>query len=279
MPVHICCGHPVLTVWRPARRYLLKDPEGKVLPQEVTIVNSRVVQKSYGSEKRFFCPPPVVQLTGARWVGNPNGAPCVFIGMGLNEPENDHQKVDMGDEMFGPARTLFISDQDKRKSFCLHVKIFYSNGRDIGTFTSKPVKVISKPSKKKQSLSNSEMCIESGTEVSLFNRVRAQAGSTRYLVGAHQSFTTDTKKWGTFRIRVQEGAVAAAAAAAAPGPPSSAHLGGMKAQYITYGTKVTLQCTRTNWISPVYVVRKVGWCSRGRWSDTAAPACGLGGPP
>lgn len=65
----------------------------------------------------------------------------------------------------------------------LSVKMFYGNGVDLGVFNSRRIKVISKPSKKKQSLKNSDrkyfnfVCVHDLTPSSLsLHRQRHQRG-------------------------------------------------------------------------------------------------------
>jgi recombining binding protein suppressor of hairless len=112
------------------------------------------------------------------------------------------------------GKQLFISDVDeKRKKVEALVKIMAPASdedpeRVIGTFSSRPIKVISKPSKKRQSAKNLErksvyfsglgmrteplaaVCINHGSTISLFHRLRSQTVSTKYLCvsGSGSSF-------------------------------------------------------------------------------------------
>ncbi|KAI9010963.1 hypothetical protein CLU79DRAFT_848827 [Phycomyces nitens] len=225
--------------------YLLAPDLPGLGEQKAVIMTCKVAQKSYGTEKRFLCPPPTVLLMGSRWwsdkgnncyqesTKNPfappqlsisiSGEPCLYTGqvewysgsgilMGqtgstteqtqtkkTEESETRHRRLRMAEpkhqdkrwyqhEQEPPSmgrcvsKQLFITDADeKRKRVECVFKINLANGLPLGAMSSRPIKVISKPSKKKQSPRNAELCIHHGGLVSLFNRVRSQTVSTKYL--------------------------------------------------------------------------------------------------
>nr|VZI44579.1 unnamed protein product [Spirometra erinaceieuropaei] len=224
------CQGSVSLVTRDLMRAYLANRRDQVL----IVLHAKVAQKSYGTEKRFFCPPPCVYLRGEGWDlksrssdfssplalsklaasdGGSSGGLCdtgfqrsllpwetehdmssnkaaasekpqvlAFMGIGGTSTAKDMVQLNLEPgKDYSAAKTLFISDSDKRKHFMLTVKMFYSNGKDLGQFNSRRIKVISKPSKKKQSLKNTDLCIASGTKIALFNRLRSQTVSTRYL--------------------------------------------------------------------------------------------------
>jgi hypothetical protein len=189
----------------------------------VLIMTSKVAQKSYGAEKRFLCPPPMVLLIGSSWwnvcqdsgMGGAraheglSGPPTVLtpprVNIAMSGETNNHDGVlewatssgrliDVGNpssEMAVSGRCigkqLYITDVDEKRRSCetlVSVSVPGMSANDarlLGTFASKPIKIISKPSKKRQTNRNAELGIAHGSIVSLFHRLRSQTVSTRYL--------------------------------------------------------------------------------------------------
>uniref|UniRef100_A0A8B9GRL2 Recombination signal binding protein for immunoglobulin kappa J region-like n=1 Tax=Astyanax mexicanus TaxID=7994 RepID=A0A8B9GRL2_ASTMX len=182
--------------------------------QSVLILYAKVAQKSYGNEKRFFCPPPCVYLCGTGWNlrqehlkghGESSCRLCGYMGLDSSPgPQTDSFKLSFEEQtdkrMFACAKTLYISDTDKRKHFRLMLHLFQSGGQEIGSFQSGLIKVISKPSQKRQSMKNADLCISSGSRVSLFNRLRSQTVSTRYLAVEGGAFVASARQWTAFTV-------------------------------------------------------------------------------
>ncbi|CAF0794029.1 unnamed protein product [Rotaria sordida] len=262
---------------RPITREIMSTYLSTRRHRTVTIFHAKVAQKSYGNEKRFFCPPPCVYLSGDGWNSNFDRSCsssslislheqehlCAMIGISeplySNEHENyltnEMQKLSIENEniKYGSAKTLFISDIDKRKYINLNIKIIYTNNYHsnpyIGLFQSQKIKVISKPSKKKQSIKNADsVCMQSGTKIALFNRLRSQNVSTRFLhVDENKQFHASAHEWGSFYIHLVDNNDLSI----------ESNQFSVKEGYIQYGSTVKLVCSITNQSLPYLIIRKV----------------------
>ncbi|KAF8961259.1 hypothetical protein BGZ46_001418 [Entomortierella lignicola] len=184
------------------KRFLAAKTPAHGGEKSVLILTSKVAQKSYGTEKRFLCPPPTTMLLGSNWWSAPLPSqsseetpipmpPKMIISI-CGEAGSQQGVIDWTatkDDTVAPivtgkcvSKQLYINDADeKRKKVEVLVKFMMAGDVELGTFASRPIKVISKPSKKRQSIKNMELCIHHGTTISLFNRIRSQTVSTKYL--------------------------------------------------------------------------------------------------
>uniref|UniRef100_A0A668S2M3 Recombination signal binding protein for immunoglobulin kappa J region-like n=1 Tax=Oreochromis aureus TaxID=47969 RepID=A0A668S2M3_OREAU len=175
----------------------------------------------------FFCPPPCVYITGHGWkVMQDHLKVCGYIVRSLTLMLSVSRQ-----QMFACAKSLFISDQDKRKHFCLL----------------RMIKVISKPSQKRQSMKNADLCISSCSRVALFNRLRSQTVSTRYLSVDRGAFIASARHWTAFTITMGKL------------DDQCADQGGfvLSEGFICYGCVVQLVCTESGAALPPMVIRKV----------------------
>uniref|UniRef100_A0A3B4X7E6 Recombination signal binding protein for immunoglobulin kappa J region like n=1 Tax=Seriola lalandi dorsalis TaxID=1841481 RepID=A0A3B4X7E6_SERLL len=222
----------------------------------IIILHAKVAQKSYGNEKRFFCPPPCVYISGRGWrVMQDHLKDAVYRVCGYmcldssTQSQADTFKLIFDEQpnsgMFACAKSLFISDQDKRKHFRLLLRLFLGNRQEVGSFQSRMIKVISKPSQKRQSMKNADLCISSCSRVALFNRLRSQTVSTRYLSVDRGAFVASARQWTAFTITMVE--------------DQRADQGDfvLSEGFICYGCVVQLVCTESGLALPPMVIRKV----------------------
>ncbi|KAK5805395.1 hypothetical protein F5H01DRAFT_283228, partial [Linnemannia elongata] len=269
--------------------------------KSVLILTSKVAQKSYGTEKRFLCPPPTTMLLGSNWWSAPLSddtpvpIPPKMVVSICGEAGSQQGVIDWTttkDDTVTPivtgkcvSKQLYINDADeKRKKVEVLVKFMMAGDLELGTFASKPIKVISKPSKKRQSIKNMELCIHHGTTISLFNRIRSQTVSTKYLgdwpsldnMGDSSPVNTDggtcfvarTGGWDPFVVWIVSPGQTRTETLQEhsqrhPGfPPPPAIAINSPAENtpqipIHYNQPIVLQCLSTGLVSPVMVIRKV----------------------
>lgn len=177
-------------------------------------LHAAVAQKSYGSEKRFLCPPPVVHIQGPVWqMRSQQLAMSVVSEQGERSLD---QKTNLDNNMNGSFKFLHVTGTAKAKSFQLSLDIIEpppsalsgessadgTPGRVWATFDSAPVTIISKPSKKTAKTRNISSCILAGGPVSLFNRINSQTVRTKYMTIDNTQLCASNVTWSAFNVNV-----------------------------------------------------------------------------
>ncbi|KAF9076172.1 hypothetical protein BDP27DRAFT_1284987 [Rhodocollybia butyracea] len=238
-----------------------QEMASRVVPMTTVIcLHAAVAQKSYGSEKRFLCPPPVVHIEGPMWhMRTQQLSMAVVSETGERSYE---QKAPLDNNMTSSFKFLHVTGTAKAKSFQLSLDIAEPHpssghgsesevvpGRVWASFESAPVTIISKPSKKTAKTRNISSCILAGGPVSLFNRINSQTVRTKYMTIDHAQLCASNAAWSAFNVNVIRR------------PSEAPNIG---PQPVTYGCEIVLSDTQSGISTSPLVIRKV---DKGRVSD------------
>lgn len=205
---------PHSKIRRVVKDHISSDPN-RVMPMTTVIcLHAAVAQKSYGSEKRFLCPPPVVHIEGPVWQMRTQTLSMAVVSE--NGDRSFEQKAPLDNSMTASFKFLHVTGTQKAKSFQLSLDIAEPlagtaptvdsesapSGRTWASFDSAPVTIISKPSKKTAKTRNISSCILAGGPVSLFNRINSQTVRTKYMTIDHAQLCASNVAWSAFNVNV-----------------------------------------------------------------------------
>ncbi|KAG0273048.1 hypothetical protein BGZ95_011151 [Linnemannia exigua] len=174
-----------------------------------------IAQKSYGIEKRYLCPPPMVQVSaGVNTKQVRSEQPHVTMSV-------IHEKVDirghhgenlmeqdctLDDALRCSFRNLHVTGtgSDSSKRFKLGLQVYLNKNATMPTaiMDSNPIPIISKPSKKTAKAGNASCFILNGMSVSLLNRINAQTVRTKYMAVDNNAVCAKIGSWSSFTIKM-----------------------------------------------------------------------------
>ncbi|KAG0241130.1 hypothetical protein BGW41_006236 [Actinomortierella wolfii] len=172
-----------------------------------------IAQKSYGIEKRYLCPPPMVQVNaGLNTQLVKADQPHVTMAV-IHEKLNGHagenlmeQDCQLNDALRCSFRNLHVTGtgSDSSKRFKLELRVFMNGASSIPTaiMDSNPIPIISKPSKKTAKAGNASCFILNGMSVSLLNRINAQTVRTKYMAVDKNNVCAKIGSWSSFTIKM-----------------------------------------------------------------------------
>ncbi|KAG2235269.1 hypothetical protein BDF21DRAFT_427521 [Thamnidium elegans] len=278
----------------------------------ITCLHASVAQKSYGSEKRFLCPPPIVQIKSPSnsFITAEQRCEKLQLSMSViceNGTKILEQRSMLDENQSGSFKYLHVTGTAKAKQFNLKVDLLPNlsttnpppsppsvDPLPLATFISKPISIISKPSKKTAKTRNISTCILANSPVSLFNRINSQTVRTKYMTSSNNMLCAKNTTWSPFDIIIVNQPKApqphkshrqqmtttvsgrftsriqlAHPPPPPPPPPSSASSSqqsrtaqtlnnGVKVPvHVTYGTEIILRDSQTGVQSPSLIIRKV----------------------
>lgn len=239
---------------RIVRDHVSTDPQ-RVMPMTTVIcLHAAVAQKSYGSEKRFLCPPPVVRIEGP--LHHVRAQQLSMAVVSETGERSFEQKAPLDNSLAASFKFLHVTGTAKAKSFQLSLDIAEPpppslnpegadppTGRVWATFDSAPVTIISKPSKKTAKTRNISSCILAGGPVSLFNRINSQTVRTKYMTIDHAQLCASNVGWSAFNVNVVRRPNGS--------PPTNGP------QPVTYGCEIVLSDSVSGISTSPLVIRKV----------------------
>ncbi|CAE6521733.1 unnamed protein product [Rhizoctonia solani] len=263
---------------RTVRDHLVLD-YARVLPTPsmttVVCLHAAVAQKSYGNEKRFLCPPPVVRVEGP--LRQPRTQQLAMRIVTETGERTNEQRATLDETMHASFKTLHVSGPAgfKAKNFQLVLDVSDPESSLGSTpwasFESSQVSIISKPSKKTAKTRNMSSCILAGGPVSLFNRINSQTVRTKYMAVEQGRLSASNSVWSAFNVTVVRSATESdespeqvpvqlspsASSARTTSASVRSYSASVGARPVTYGSEIILTDALTGVASDPLIIRKV----------------------
>ncbi|KAF9147303.1 hypothetical protein BG015_011088, partial [Linnemannia schmuckeri] len=213
-------SRPVVPISSSATKDASKKSAQKMKMQRYQMTTIRcwhgaIAQKSYGIEKRYLCPPPMVQVSAgvnAKQVRSeqPHVTMSVIhekVDIRGHHGENlMEQDCSLDDSLRCSFRNLHVTGtgSDSSKRFKLGLQVFLNKNSSMPTaiMDSNPIPIISKPSKKTAKAGNASCFILNGMSVSLLNRINAQTVRTKYMAVDNNAVCAKIGSWSSFTIKM-----------------------------------------------------------------------------
>ncbi|KAJ1311095.1 hypothetical protein OPQ81_009598 [Rhizoctonia solani] len=270
----------VQTAWNAAiaSTSTAEDPSGKRKRDEATSPEesrAKIRRTSYGNEKRFLCPPPVVRVEGP--LRQPRTQQLAMRIVTETGERTNEQRATLDETMHASFKTLHVSGPAgfKAKNFQLVLDISDPDSSLGNTpwasFESSQVAIISKPSKKTAKTRNMSSCILAGGPVSLFNRINSQTVRTKYMAVEQGRLSASNSVWSAFNVTVVRSATESddspeqvpaqlspsASSARATSASVRSYSSSVGARPVTYGSEIILTDALTGVASDPLIIRKV----------------------